>query len=161
VFLWPVWLAMTHALMVGALTHRLADRRPRLTPLVLALAGAGWLVWTIALAVLAFRRSGPEELLWPGHVSGLSILAPLLLVLAFVVIAISKAKSTDQPHRLAAKIHRYGALWMPLYATGWCAGQRLLDEALILGGLAVAGLVGMTVLREVYSLIEQPVGYRR
>jgi hypothetical protein len=31
----------------------------------------------------------------------------------------------------------------------------------VLGGLAAAGFLGMTVLREVYSLLEHPLDYRR
>ena len=41
VFVWPVWVAMSHSLLVGAMTHRLAGRRPALTPPVVVLALAG------------------------------------------------------------------------------------------------------------------------
>jgi hypothetical protein len=34
-------------------------------------------------------------------------------------------------------------------------------EGWVLTGLAVVGVLGMTVIREVVALLEQPMGYRR
>jgi len=40
-------------------------------------------------------------------------------------------------------------------------GNENVRDGLVLTGLAVAGYLGMTVLREMYALVEQPLGFRR
>ncbi|MEO1128428.1 MAG: hypothetical protein AAFX05_01830 [Planctomycetota bacterium] len=158
VFVWPVWLAMTHALIVGAVTHVLGGRRPTLSGRVLVVAAAGWLFWSSVLLWVGMRRAGS---FWPESVSLRSAGLIALLVLAFGFLAWWKARAARTPGRAAEKIHRYGSLWLTLYATGWMLGEQLTTEAMILGGLALVGFTGMTTLREVYSLLEFPVGYRR
>ncbi|MBC7771894.1 MAG: hypothetical protein H7210_05325, partial [Pyrinomonadaceae bacterium] len=63
--------------------------------------------------------------------------------------------------RAGEKIARYGSLWLALYACSWLIGQGYKNESIIMGILTASGFIGMTVLRELYSLLEQPVGYRR
>jgi hypothetical protein len=79
----------------------------------------------------------------------------------YVLVARRKIRKSADAVRAADKVQRYGALWLTLYATAWLLSVREMDAAMILGGLALAGFLGMTVLREVYGLVEQPVGYRR
>ncbi len=163
-FVWPVWLAMSHALLVGAITHRLAGRRPRLRPFTAAVAALGWVAWSAALFTASVLRT---DALWPAFVPVQAALVPAGLVLAFVLFVRIKIGSAKSGEAAAAKVHRYGALWMPLYAVGWCLGAAtdpetdLLPAAFALAGLAALGALGMTVLREVYSFAEHPVGYRR
>lgn len=158
-FLWPVWLAMTHALIVAALVHRLADRRPRLDPAALLSAAVGWLFWTATLAWLQHDRTGT---LWPEWVSlnSLAIVAGLALIFAGFAWAKSNRKGATA-ERAAARLQRYGSLWLPLYAVGWSLGEGLIAESIILISLALAGVIGMTLLREVFSLVEEPPGFRR
>ena len=54
-----------------------------------------------------------------------------------------------------------GALWLALYACAFMVAERLWAESIILGVLTLTGFLGMTVLREVFVLIEHPVSYRR
>jgi hypothetical protein len=158
-FVWPVWLAMTHALIVGALVHRMANRRPRLDPAGVLSAAAGWLVWSVALGWLQVRRTGS---LWPEWVSPYSLVFVVGLALIFAGFVWAKANRRGATEaRAAARLQRYGSLWLPLYAVGWLLGEGLVMGGLILGGLAVAGVIGMTLLREVFSLVEEPPGYRR
>ncbi len=159
VFLWPVWLAMTHALFVGAVTHRLAGRRPPLTRMTLVFAAAGWIFWSLVLAQIAILRG--DGALWPEWVPLRAAIAPALLGVAFVLFALHKVRTARSGAKAAERVHRYGSLWLPLYATAWCFGANLVGAGLVLAGLTLVGLLGMTLLREVYSLIEQPVGYRR
>ncbi len=158
VFVWPVWVAMSHALLVGALTHRLAGHRPALSPPIVALAGAGWAFWSVVLLWVGWRRAGG---LWPEGVSATGAAIVGLLAAGFMAVAYRKARSTNSRRRAAEKIQRYGSLWLVLYATGWMLGAGHVRETLILGVLAAVGFLGMTTLREVYSLLEHPVGYRR
>lgn len=157
-FVWPVWLAMTHALVLGAVAHRVSGRRPLLTGPMLAAAGAGWVFWSAALLWLGRRRVSTW---WPDWVAWDAAVWVGVLAAVFVVVGWWKCQRAGSGRRAAEKLQRYGALWLTLYAAAWLASADLRAEALILGGLAAVGFAGMTVLREVYSLVEHPVGYRR
>ena len=158
VFVWPVWVAMSHALAVGAITHHLSDKRPRLSPPVLAVAASGWLFWSGALLGVGWRRSGEAWPSWASPTGGAVVLA---LAALFALLAWFKASRATSRTRAAEKVQRYGSLWLTLYATAWLAGQELWAQAAVLGALAGLGFLGMTTLREAYSLLEHPVGYRR
>jgi len=158
VFVWPVLLLMAHALFAGALTHLLGRKRPTLTATMLSATLAGWAFWSGVLLYVGWLRAGG---IWPEWVPLHAAIAPGFLCVAFVFYAWHKGRSTRDRARAAEKIQRYGALWAPLYATAWLIGVGRLREGAYLAGLALAGLLGMTVLREIYGLIEQPVGYRR
>ena len=157
-FLWPVAWAMTHAVVVELLAHRLADKRPRLDGRALFVAGAGCGAWTLVMLAVGNERM---EAWWPDEVSLWTIPAQFLLLIGFVFVARRKSARTRSQTRAAEKARRYGALWQPLYALGWLTGAGLFDEAAILAILAGVGFLALTFLREIYSLIEQPVGYRR
>lgn len=157
-FVWPVLLVMAHSLLVGAATHMLARKRPALTWRILLAAGAGWAFWSGVLLYVGIIRTGAW---WPSWVPLHAAIAPALLALGFVAYAWHKARVTRDRARAAEKIRRYGSLWVVLYAIAWMLGTGHLRSAAILSALAVAGLFGMTLMREVYGLIEQPVGFRR
>lgn len=157
-FLWPVWLAMTHALMVGAFTHHLAGRRPTLNRRTLLLAILGWAFWSLVLATLSVVRNNA---LWPSFVPVSAAIAPTLLAGLFLLFAFSKTRSTRNAGKAAEKVQRYGALWLPMYAAAWAFGAGLLWPGVTLAVLSLVGLLGMTILRELYSLVEHPIGYRR
>lgn len=157
VFVWPVWNVMTHALLVGALTHWVGGRRPSLSTVSVASAAAGWAFWSLALLWVGWRRGG----LWPDFVAGWAAVGPALLAAGFAALAWRKTRSSKSGQRAAERLARYGALWLTLYLTAWLLGQGIYDGALILGSLAAAGFLGMTVLRELYALLEQPLAYRR
>jgi 4-hydroxybenzoate polyprenyltransferase len=165
IFVWPVWLAMTHALATGAITHRLANRRPRLRAFPVTIAVLGWAFWSAALFTTSVLRTGN---VWPDFVPPHAALLPAALFAAFFAFTRLKIKNAKTPEIAADKVHRYGALWMPLYAVAWCLGTighndntQLLPATLALAALAATGALGMTVLRELYSLAEHPVGFRR
>lgn len=157
-FLWPVWLAMTHTLAVGAFTHHLAGRRPVLNRRSMGLAIFGWGFWTLVLALLSVSRNGS---FWPDFVPASAAIAPACLAGLYLLFAFSKMRTTRSPGKAADKVQRYGALWLPMYAAAWAFGTGLLWPGIALAVLSVAGLLGMTILREIYSLVEHPIGYRR
>lgn len=157
-FVWPVWLAMSHMLAVGALSHLLAKRRPALTIPMLASALAGWLLWSGVLLYVGYTRAGT---LWPAWINVPTIVAPAALAASFIVFAWMRFRRSGATQRSAEKIERYGALWLTLYAIAWMAGQGRWTDAGILAGLAVIGFLGMTVLKELYNLAEHPVAFRR
>ncbi|MEM1424642.1 MAG: UbiA family prenyltransferase [Planctomycetota bacterium] len=157
-FLWPVAWAMTHAVVVEMLAHRIGDKRPRVDRRALAVAAVGCAAWTAVMVGVGYVRLG---VWWPGGVSLWVVPTQLALLVGFVAVARRKTTVTRSRARASEKARRYGALWQPLYALAWCAGASLWDEAVVLAVLAAAGFLALTFLREVYSLIEQPVGYRR
>lgn len=158
VFIWPVLFVMAHALLLGAFTHRLTRKRPRLTVRRLALAALGWGFWSGVLLYVGWLRAGQ---LWPAWVRPEAALAPALLGAGFVAFAWNKARLNANPARAAEKIRRYGAFWVTLYGIAWMSGQGYWREAAILSALTAGGWLGMTIMREAYGLIEQPIGWRR
>ncbi len=161
VFLWPVWLIFTHCAVVAAATHRLAAKNPPITTRAWLAAAFGAGFWTAVLLWLATSRSPDASTFWPTWVNPTAAIAPALLALLCVLLCFQKVRTARDGPRAAEKVIRYGSLWMSLYACGWMAGLRQLTETIILGVVALLGYIGMTMLREIYSLAEQPVGYRR
>ncbi len=172
-FLWPVWLVMTHALIVGGIAHSLARKVPPISGRAVSFAVAGWAFWSGVLLVVGWSRAasieglGPvrrEDLAggpWPGWLDVTVALPPAILALLFALFAWRKLRIAGAGPRAAEKIQRYGSLWLTLYATAWMLAAGHVGEAAILGSLAFAGFLGMTILRELYGLAEQPLGYRR
>lgn len=163
-FLWPVWVVMTHSLAVSGVVHVISRKPPPITPRALVGALLGWVFWSGVLVWLAARRSGEEGVsaaLWPDWVGPGGPIAVLALAGLFVVVALRRVKELGMGPRTAEKINRYGALWLPLYACAWLFGDGHTREGIIMGLLALSGLVGMSVLREVYAAVEHPIRYRR
>lgn len=155
--LWPLWLVMTHCLVVSSVTHALARKVPRLSSRGAVGVGLAWALITAAVARAMIARGG----LWPDWVDPLAGVIPGVLCLGFVAYAGHKVLILGPGQRSAEKVAKYGALWLSLYAPGWLLGQGAWTEAGILGALALTGLLGMTVLRELYTLLQRPLGYRR
>lgn len=164
-FLWPVWLVMSHSLLVAAVTHVLARKVPPLSTRAVFLAVMGWLCWSVLILGVGWLRSGAPDggirAAWPPWVAPTAALGPALLAVAFVFLAARRVRQFGFGPRAADKIYRYGSLWLTLYAVGWMLGAGFPREALALGVLAIVGFLTMTTLRELYGLAEQPVGYRR
>ena len=95
-FLWPVWVVMTHALLVGAVTHKLGGRRPLLSRRAIALAVLGWAFWSVVLLWLGRSRTGAW---WPDWVDPKAALWVGLLAAGFVVFALWKIRTSNSPRR--------------------------------------------------------------
>jgi 4-hydroxybenzoate polyprenyltransferase len=158
VFVWPVWLVMTHAMGVGLLTHTLGRKVPKLSQRALFAAGVGWIFWSLVLLWIGAARAG---VLWPAWVRPGAAIPPVILALAFGALTIRRLIQYGGGPRAADKIGRYGSLWLGLYGAGWLLGQGITNGAAILGLLVLCGYLGMTLLREMHGLAEQPMGYRR
>lgn len=161
VFVWPVWLVMTHSLVVGGLTHVIGRKVPAVSRRAMAAAVAGWAFWTGIMLTAGWWRGRGEGGLWPEWVNPWAATGPALLIVLFGITAWRKVRVHGMTSRAADKVARYGALWQALFAVAWLWGQGYQREAVIAGILTGAGFLGMTVLRELYGLVEQPVGYRR
>jgi hypothetical protein len=166
-FLLPVWLVMTHAVVVAGLRHVLGGRGPALTPRAALAAALGWLAVTASLAALAWYRGrgilsgGTGFGLWPDWLPLGVLVLPAVLAGAFALWVARLVRTVGPGQRLADKVGRHGALWLGLYAIAWLAGAGLLRPAIIMSVLTLTGFVGMTTLRNLYALVEHPLAYRR
>lgn len=160
-FLWPVWLVFMHAAVVAAATHRVASKPPPVTTRAWVAAGLGCAFWTAAFLWVAGSRSPDASFYWPSWVRPATAIPPAVMAVCFVLLCMHKVHAARDGARGAEKITRYGSLWMSLQAWAWMIGAGRIPESVILAVVAVFGYIGMTLLREIYSLAEQPVGYRR
>lgn len=163
-FMWPVWLVMTHCLVIAGLAHVLARKVPRLSRRALAAAALGWLFWSAVILAVGWHNSGGGSIravLWPDWVNPTAVIGPVFLSLLLALVLWRKTAVLGGGTRAAEKTWRYGAIWLGLYGCAWLFGQGAVEEGLILTALTVGAVVGLTVLREVYGLVEHPLGYRR
>lgn len=165
-FLWPVWVVMTHSIIVSGVVHVVSRKPPPLTPRALAGAGLGWLTGTALLGMLTIQRSERPDApildrLWPDWVVPGGAIAVAVLAALFAATAARRLRELGPGERTAEKINRYGALWLPLYAAAWLFGEGLTADGLLMLALAGTGLIGMSILREAYAAAEHPIGYRR
>ncbi|MFN0133389.1 MAG: hypothetical protein ACKVW3_12790 [Phycisphaerales bacterium] len=164
-FLIPVWLAMTHALAVGAAVHVLARKVPKLSRRALVVAALSWVAWSVLIFWLQHHRNPTERAgvvatLWPAWVPMQSLPFVAILAALYALAAIRRVRRLGPGPRAAEKVGRYGSLWLSLYPIAWMAGTGHWDHASILAAVALASVIGMTILREAYALAEQPTGYR-
>lgn len=160
-FVWPVWLVLTQALAVAGVTHVLARKNPPLSRRAVFFAVVGWIFWSAVLLERGREEGAWLYGLWPTWVNPVTGIGVGVVALLFIVYAWHKASRLGPGQRAADKVGRYSALWMALYACIWLLGEGHWIEASIIAALALAGLIGMTAIREMHSLVEQPVGYRR
>lgn len=161
-FLWPVWVVMTHALIVAMVAHIVGRKVPTLSRRAGIAVGTGWLFWTLVLGWWSMRRNG--GVIWPAWVEAGTLAWIALVAIAFGIFLWSRLRRPGVPARQAERVVRYGTLWLPLYGAAWLfgdEGSHAGGSAWLLVGVAGVSLVGMTVLRELYGLAEQPIGYRR
>jgi len=160
-FVWPVWLVMTHALVIAGVAYRLGRKVPRISSRAMGFAAAGWVFWSGVILGVGWWRNRDAGGLWPDWVSPAAAIGPILLAGLFVVFAWRRVRQIGPGPRAAEKVSRYGSVWLSFYACVWMFGQGLVAEGVILTVLTVLGLLGMTVLRELYGLMEMPLGFRR
>jgi 4-hydroxybenzoate polyprenyltransferase len=154
-FLWPVWLAMTHALAAAGVVGWISRKSPRLSPRAAVSAAVGWLIATGLLARLSIERNAQ---LWPEGVSARSLIWIGVAVIVFVGYVLLRARGDRA--RAAGRVERYASLWHAVYATCWLMGQREETAGWIMAGFAAAGFVVTGIVRELYSIADQPITYR-
>lgn len=157
-FTWPQWLVLTQTIIVAAIVHVVGRRTPRVSPRAWGFVIVGW----AALSALVLSRGDTGDTwLWPAAVPLRAAAYPVLVTAAFALFAWRKLMVNGPGPRSADKLGRYAGLLVSLNGCAWLLGAGHGREALIMGGLAFIGLVGMLVLRELYGLMEQPIGYRQ
>jgi 4-hydroxybenzoate polyprenyltransferase len=155
-FTLPVWLVMTHAVVIALLVHVLEDKRPRMTRRAIVGVALGWVFWSVVLLGAGALSAGS---LWPETVSVARLVYPLLAVIGFVAVAWWKAGAI-QGRAAAEKIKRYGAMWQSLYGAAWLLALGMNVEAVWIGLFALAGFTAMTVIKELTGLTGRPIAFR-
>ncbi len=161
-FMWPVWVVMTHALLVATIAHVVGRKVPPISRRAAIACACGWSFWSLVLGWWSARKNAGS--LWPEWVDARSLVWILLIGVAFAVFLATRLRRPGPPARKAERVVRYGTLWLPLYGAGWLLsndGSGSGAAGLLLLGVFAVSLIGMTVLRELYGLAEQPIGYRR
>jgi len=155
-FTLPVWLVMTHAMVIAALVHHLEQKRPRLRARAIIAAIVGWAMLSAILLLAGSRQS---DGLWPDDAGLIESLWPAMAVIGFVIVACWKASGV-QGAAAAEKLKRYGAMWQALYGAAWLLALDMHTQAAWIGAFAVAGFIAMTLIKEITGLSDRPVAYR-
>ena len=154
----PVWLVFTHVVVIGLVVHVVEGKRPKTTGTSIGITIGAWLICSILILGLA-ARGGRESGFVPTDLDFDTLIWPTAAVVLF--IAVARRKVSGQPGPIGAeKLRRYGSMWHAVYAAAWFAGLGRWTEAGMFFGIAILGLVVMTVLREIS--VDDPglVGYR-
>ncbi len=157
-FVWPVWLVMSHSLLIAIVVHVVGGRRPRLSRRALISAIAGWVFWSGVLLFVGWRRSGA---LWPDWVSPVAALGPAAGAIAFIVyLLMTTTRGTGARPRTAARVGRTGSCWLAIYNCGWLVGQGYSREALLLGSFAAVGWIAIESTHALIDRTIEPLEYR-
>lgn len=160
-FTWPQWLVLTQTIAVAALIHVVGRRTPRVSSRAWAVVVAGWALMSALVLSRISSSDSTGGWLWPEWVNIRAALYPLLVTAAFALFAWRKLVTRGPGPRAADKLGRYAGLLVSLNGCAWLLGAGHRSEAMIMAGLALTGFIGMLVLRELYGLMEQPIGYRQ
>lgn len=160
-FTWPQWLVLTQTIIVAALVHVVGRRTPRVSARAWGVVAIGWLLLSAVVVSRGITPAADDGWLWPSWVGSRAVLYPAVVTAAFTLFAWRKLSVNGPGPRSADKLGRYAGLLVSLNGCAWLLGAGHRNEAIIMAALALTGFVGMLVLRELYGLMEQPIGYRQ
>ena len=156
----PVWIVMTHAMVAAWAQHVIARRTPTVSFRAAIAAVLGWLgisalIWLRHLDASA-NALPPREIFPVGQLITAGVLA-----MACVAWCAYRASRTGPGARAAEKIGKYAGLWLPAYGCAWLFGEGFAAEGWILAAMTFGGALGLSLLRDMYNLLENPAGWRR
>lgn len=160
-FVLPVWLVMTHALLVAGAAHVFGRKAPNLSTRAALFAVIGWVFWSGVMLGVGWYRNRGSGGLTPEWVRPEAYAAPAALAVGFIVLVWLRVRALGKGPRVGEKIARYGALWLSLYSAAWLFGQGHTSAGWILAILAGVGALGMSLLREALAMAEHAMDYRR
>ncbi len=126
-FAWPVWLSMSHVMIVATVLHGLQGKLPRLRGIDLAGIFAGWLFWTMALFAWMTLRDTTmrHDLPWVWVGPGAA---------AAIYVAMSIGALTGPRSKAGGRYAMASLLAMLLFDAGWLVALGLPRLALLLMG---------------------------
>jgi len=137
-FVWPMWLDMTHVIVVAGLVHRLQRKRPYLASPELWIVAAGWTFLTLGMIVWMAERGAlaPEGMpwLWTGPIAA-----------GVVALGAGAAVLRWRPSDAWAGqvLWRGGVAWMIVYDGSWFLASGQWRAAAMFGGLGLLLLVAI------------------
>lgn len=157
-FVAPLWVILTQTTLVAALGHLWSRKPPRASSRALAACPTAG-----SLSPSVLCGSAGDNRTCSGRVA-LSLGTPGVIAALAPVMAGLVARRAYGPGHRPAHGRKSPTIFRALDAAlrrGLAARAGLRTEAIIIGAVALAGYLSMSVLREAYSLIEHPLGFRR
>lgn len=150
-FCWPVWLVMTHIIVIAALAHRLEHKRPYLSRPELWGLSAGWAFWSLAL------------ILWMAERDGLTLhhpwvwLGPVAAGLIFLGIITFITRPPLDERAAGRSVMRLGLIWLIVFDGSWLLSAGFWRESLLFAGLLLITLAAVHATRALQAVAEQEV----
>ncbi len=145
IYLWPIWLALTHLLITTSIAHRLEGKRPRLEGGHWWVITVGWLF--ISLLMIGWMRWHEVRSL----VSDYNLwLWPMVFIVVFALITLKgvrQVRPMREKRGMGRRYGRWGLIWLIFYDAGWLVGAGLYWQSGLTLALFVAALfVGRSLL---------------
>ena len=156
-FTFPVWLTMTHAMVISLSVHLIGRKRPALSRRSFTIIGVAYLTWSVIILMTGWYQG--HEIGWWPLTSWSGIMWPILAVASFIWISRIKI-ARGEPRQATEKLTRYGAMWQSLYAASWLLAAGMYGAAMLLLGLAFTGFLAMTTMKELGGLAAHPPRYK-
>lgn len=152
-YLWPVWLTLTHVVGISAAGYTLERKRPLMSPTALWLIVGGWVFVTVVMLAWMTQREAP-------FVAGALWLGPLLAATAFGVLMVPTLGRAPDGRAAGGLLVKRGLLWLIVYDAAWLVSAGLWWQAGLIALLGFAAVGGMTVMRHLKAL-QQPARFQR
>lgn len=149
-FCWPVWLVMTHVIVITALAHRLEHKRPYLSKPELWGLSAGWVFWSLAIIGWMAQRDGltvyHKPWVWAG---------PIIAGLAFLgIIALLTRRPADE--RAAGRtLMRLGLTWLIIFDGSWFLSAGLWQASILFAALLLLTWIAVQAARALQRITER------
>lgn len=141
-FTWPVWVTMTHVILISAVAYTLEGKRPPLHIPNVMLLVIGWIFFSLVLLGSSLMRG---TLILPGH--PWIWVAPLLTGLVFLVWAGRLIITSEDAKKAGRNVIKFGLLWLILLDTSWLISFQAYRAAAIIGMMLVLALALMKISR--------------
>jgi hypothetical protein len=155
-YLWPVWLTMTHVVGLSAACHRLEGKRPWLTGAHVWTVTLGWaFVSVVAIGWMMHQESltmPGRPWIWAGPVAAMA---------GFVAVALRTVWSAPTPQAAGGLLMKRGLIWLIVYDACWLAGAGLWGPAAVSATMLPATWLLMVIVRQLKTLSEGPVTFQR
>lgn len=155
-FIWPIWLSMTHIIALSTLCHRLEGKRPVLQPQDLWAVIAGWAFCSmILIGWMSYR----EPLLW--RQMHYIWIGPVIAVLVFVFLVSRHVWPIHDHHRRGRALMKLGLLWLIVYDAAWLFSAGLWKQGILVAAMMPAAYLAMVSIRQLEVAVACSPVFRR
>lgn len=136
-FCWPVWLILTHILLISTIAHRLEGKRPIMNGAEILTVLAGWVFLSMMLVVWMTYRQAlgfNGSTIWAG---------PIIASIIFAIVATFTWKQAKSKPQAGGLLMKRGLIWIMIYDASWMIAGAYTKQALILIALIPAAYITM------------------